>query len=115
MNEWVSDSWACFGTLIFLLAWLVQLQYDGFVLSSYILFCCYLLETHSFLMRDRKGKGVGGRGSEEKLAVVEGGERIFRFYCMGNECVFRKRGTFICCHSNFQGDNTRKWNCALLW
>ena len=46
------------GTLFFLWGFHVQLQYNGFALSYYILFChvwLLYLKPCPFLMRDRKG------------------------------------------------------------
>lgn len=41
---------------MFLLTWSIQFQYNDFFLSYYVLlcyFCCYPLESGSFLRRDR--------------------------------------------------------------
>jgi hypothetical protein len=41
-----------------------------------------MLEACSFLMRDRKGVVLGGRGGGKKLRGVEGGGTIIRIYCL---------------------------------
>lgn len=43
-------------------------------------------------MRARKGVGLDGRGSEEELEEVEGGETVFILCCMRKESRFNKRG-----------------------
>lgn len=47
---------------IFLLACFVQVRYDGFhfILYNFVIFCCYLLEACTFIMRDRNGRESGG-------------------------------------------------------
>ena len=66
---------------------IVQLQ-----LSSNILLCYYLLEVYSLLMRDRKGMDLDRRGGRKDLGGAEGGETVFRVYCMRRESMFNKRG-----------------------
>jgi hypothetical protein len=63
------------GTFIFLLSWVVQVQYDGFcflTIFSFVIFCYYLLEASSSLMRGRKGVDLDGRQGGEELGGVEG-------------------------------------------
>lgn len=69
------------GSFSFLLARLIQRQWDGFhflTIFSFLRFCCYLLEACSFIKRDQKDIGPDKRGSGEELGV-EGGETIFSF------------------------------------
>lgn len=42
-------------------------------------------------MRDRKGVDTDGRGCVEELGGVEGGETIFRLYCVRKKSMFNKR------------------------
>lgn len=46
------------------------------------MFGCYLLETYSFLMRNKKGVELKERGAGEDLGGIVGGETIIRIYCM---------------------------------
>lgn len=85
MCKWVvSDSSASsWGSFLFLLAWLVQLWHDGscFHLTRFyfVTFYCHLLETCSFLMRDRKrvdpdarqGEQLRGRGNWSQYTLYE--------------------------------------------
>lgn len=48
----------------------------------------YLLETLSFLMRDKRGVNLERRGSGKELGGLEGGETVLRIYC-----VFQKEKT----------------------
>ena len=72
------------GALLLLLICFVQLRYESFCfsLSYMIMFCCYLLEACSFLMRDRKGVDLKGQGGEKELVGVEGGETIVKIHYM---------------------------------
>lgn len=68
-----------------------------FVLSYHILsamFGCYLLETYSFLMRDR-GVGPGGRRNGEALGGGEGRESVIKVHCMRKEPIFNKQQIVI--------------------
>jgi hypothetical protein len=47
------------------------------------MFCCCFLKVCSFLIRDRKGADLGGRGGGKKLGGREGGETVIRIYYMG--------------------------------
>lgn len=49
------------------------------------MFCCYLLEVCSFLMRDIKVVVLDRKGGGDELGRVEGGEAAFRLYCMKKE------------------------------
>lgn len=51
------------------------------------MFCCHLLESCSFLIRDRKGVSADGRGGGEQLRAVEGGETITGIRYMKKECI----------------------------
>lgn len=44
------------------------------VYSFFVMFDCCLLEARSFLMRDRKGMDLDGRGGREELVGVEKGK-----------------------------------------
>lgn len=50
----------------------------------------YLLEAVPFLVRDRKGAVLEGRGEEEK-GGVDGGETALRIYCMRKQAIFNIR------------------------
>lgn len=43
------------------------------------MFCRYLFENCSFLMREEKGIDAGVRGGGEKLKTVEGGETVLGY------------------------------------
>lgn len=43
-------------------------------------------------MRDRKGMDLDRRGGRKDLGGAEGGETVFRVYCMRKESMFNKRG-----------------------
>lgn len=51
-----------------------------FILLYFISFDCHLLESCSFLMRDRKGVDQKGRGGEGNPGDLEMGESITRLY-----------------------------------
>jgi hypothetical protein len=53
------------------------------------MFGCYLLETYSFLTKDRVDLEGRGGGKE-----VEGGETIIRIYCIRRESISKKKKTF---------------------
>ena len=53
------------------------------------MFAANLLESYSFLMRNRKGVNLEGSG--EKVGGVEGQETVLRIYCMRKESIFNKR------------------------
>lgn len=63
-------------------------------LYYYILFCYYLLEACTFLIRDRK-RDPEGRGGGGELAGVGGGKIVFRLYCMRKESMNNKRGNIF--------------------
>ena len=46
------------------------------------MFGCYLLEACSFLMRDRKGVDLEGKGGGEELGGINGGKTVIRIYYM---------------------------------
>jgi hypothetical protein len=50
-------------------------------------------------MKDRKHVDLIRRGIREELGRVEGGEPVFRLYCVGKDSTFNKRwreiGTII--------------------
>ena len=77
VNKWVSDSCVFFWDLFFLFV---------------CMFCCYLLEVCSFLMRHRKGIDLDERGDREELGRVKGGETRRRIYYVKIESIFNKRG-----------------------
>ena len=54
------------------------------------MFGCYLLEAHSFLVRDRKGTDPEGKDGGVELGWEEGGETISSIYCMRKESIFNK-------------------------
>jgi hypothetical protein len=57
------------------------------------MFCCYNLETYSFLMRDRRGLDLVGKGGGKELGGVEGGETVNQIYCRKKEFIFNlKKG-----------------------
>lgn len=62
-----------------------------FIFLYFILFDCHLLESCSFLMKDRKGVYLEGRGGEGNPGELEVGESITRIYCMRKKSVFNKR------------------------
>lgn len=98
LSVWMSESLifvSSLGALSFVLVCLVQLQYDGFCFLLFItlyslMFCCYLLEACSFLMRDRKGLDPDGRGSREELGWTEGEKTVTRI-CRVKKSIFSKR------------------------
>lgn len=55
------------------------------------MFGCCLLVACSFLTRYGKGVDPDGKGVGEELGEVEGGEAMFRMYCVGKESIFNKR------------------------
>lgn len=62
-----------------------------FVVLYFTLFCdYYFLEAGSFLM-SRKGVDPDGRRGGEEHGGVEGGEIVFRLYCMRKISLFNKR------------------------
>lgn len=70
MNKRVSDYCVLFGSLSPLLSCLVLL--DVIVLCYFFaLFDCYLLESCSFLLRDRKIVDLEGKGRGKELGKVE--------------------------------------------
>lgn len=56
------------------------------------MFFCYLLETCSLLMRDRKGEDLEGREGDRELGGMEGWETVTSMYCMSIESIFIERG-----------------------
>lgn len=50
------------------------------IMFCFVRFGCYLLETGSFLKKDRKGVVLEWRGGREELGGVEGGETIIMIY-----------------------------------
>lgn len=58
----------------------------------------YLVETYSFLMRDRKKVDPDERGGEEELTGAEGGETLIRRDYMTKESIFDKRKieSYVC-------------------
>ena len=67
------------------------------VLSYHILsamFGCYLLETYSFLIRDR-GVDPERRRNGESLGGREGRESVIQVHCMRKESIFNKQQILI--------------------
>ena len=48
----------------------------------FVMFGCYLLGACSFLMRDRKGVDLEGKGGGEELGGINGGKTVIRIYYM---------------------------------
>lgn len=74
MNKRVSDYCVLFGSLSPLLSCLVLLDVIVLiylVLFFFALFDCYLLESCSFLLRDRKIVDLEGKGRGKELGKVE--------------------------------------------
>ena len=65
------------------------------VVFYFVMFCCYLQEVYSFLMRNWEGVDLEGRQGSEKLEVVEGGGIMIELYCMRRESIFNKRGEHL--------------------
>lgn len=61
-----------------------------FVLSYFVMFCCYLLDLCSFLTRDRKIMDPHGRGDREELGEKERGKTVFRLCSVGKESLLTK-------------------------
>lgn len=57
------------------------------------MFGCCLLEFYLFVMRDRKGMDLAGKGSGKELGGLEGRKSIIRTYCTRRESMFYKRKT----------------------
>lgn len=95
----ISDSCAFPWALLFLLLCLVQLWCDGFfliLLCVYcVMFCCYLSEVRSFLVRDRKGVALDGRGGKEELGGAERADTI-RIYYVRKRIYKRRVRTCVC-------------------
>lgn len=80
----LSSCWvAMFKVVILVLVYLI--------IFYFILPGCYLLETCSFLMREREGVDPEGRESVEELREEEGGATVLRVYCIKKESTFNKR------------------------
>jgi hypothetical protein len=62
----------------------------------FVVFCFYLLETCSFLMRERKGVEPKVKGGREQLGGLKRGKIVFRLYCMRKESMANKREKHIC-------------------
>lgn len=75
------------GILFFLLGCRVPLQCDSFCPILYFKFCHVELEACSFLMRDRKGMNLDGRGVGEERRSGE--ESIFQ------DKIYEKRVYFL--------------------
>lgn len=69
VNEWILDFYALsWGSCIFLLACLTQLQYEDFCfILLYFMSCYYLLEVCSFLMSDIKVVVLDRKGGGDEL------------------------------------------------
>lgn len=109
ISECVSDSsafsWASFpsiGLSCPTLTWRFWLIVNRFY---FVMFCCCLLETCSFLLRDRKDMVPNERWSEVKLAGVEGGKVVIRIYFMGKYNLFSIKRK-----SNKARDEKIKWD-----
>lgn len=90
-NGQLSDSCVFSWALFFLLLCLVQLFPFYLTVFYFVMFCCCLLEAHSFLMRDRKGVDLDGRGGGEEL----GGRREetpVRIYHVREKSLFLIKG-----------------------
>lgn len=83
-NEWSLTLLPAFGTLSLLLVYCVQLQYNSFALSFYIVFCrAWLLSLRNrlFSIKRQKGDGPGGKGGEEEMGIEERDNTI-RIQCV---------------------------------
>lgn len=71
----------------------VALSNFHIMVFSLSLLCFVMLSLRSlfFSIRDRTGAYTEGRGSEEELGRVLGGEIIIMIYCMGKTSVFNER------------------------
>lgn len=67
-----------------------ELCYYIIIIFYFVMFGCYLLAARSFLMKDRKGGDLEGKGGGEELGEVRRGETLIRIYCMGRESIFNK-------------------------
>lgn len=56
----------------------------------FVMFCCYLLEVSSFLMRDKE-QIQKGEQVEWKFRGVEEGKTVIRIYSMSQESMFNER------------------------
>lgn len=55
------------------------------------MFCCYLLEDYSLLIKGRKRVCPDGKGDGKELGGGEGREIVFRLYCVRKESLFNKK------------------------
>ena len=55
------------------------------------MFYCFLLDTCSFLMGDRKGVDLNGRGCGKELEGEEGQETVFRLYYTRKGFMHKRR------------------------
>lgn len=79
----VDLSWSYFQTMVSVLYFILLC----FVFSERPLFCLFV-----FLMKDKTGKGLDGKGAvEEWGGELEGGKTVPRLYCMSKETMFNKR------------------------
>jgi hypothetical protein len=51
------------------------------IVFYFVVFCCYLLEAQSFLIRDKRGVDLDRR--RKRGTGTLRGEIVFRLYCMG--------------------------------
>lgn len=99
VSVWMNGSLILLPSLVafLLLVCLVQVWYNGFWLNLIIfyfgIFCGYLLEAFSLLIRNRKWVDPGRKGGEKEL----GGETETRIYCMRKQPIFNKRGKCLTC------------------
>lgn len=100
MKEQTSDSCAFQrGIFSFLLTWLAQIQFGGFVVSYYMLFyyvLCLSFRNLIFLMRYGKRRDLNGKGGRGEVEI-EGRETIFMFYFMRKESMLDKMREFFSC------------------
>lgn len=94
MNQWVSDSCACFCAHFLLPSCVVQLQSVDFALSYYVYFDVFYCSLGSlFFSNERERTGVDSekKGGREKLGGAEEGDTLIGIYCIRKQSIFNKR------------------------
>lgn len=73
---------------------------DGFpfilLCFTLVMFCCYLSEARSFLMRDRKEVDLDGRGGREALGGAERGDTSQGLLCEEKNLFLINRFMCVC-------------------